>query len=643
MSTSIPITTDTLPSNVPKLEMKGTNWAIFSLRLQTAVEAKELWKQFNGTSPRPVSTSMKAPDGSVVVSPPDPDELAKWQKNKNLAKHLLFQRIPDSTALHVCNLPDVAAMWTEIMREYTEKGAYMQTDLCTKFLELKCPDNGDIHQFLDNLHAKRDELAAVGVSIEEKDYHSTIIQSLPNHLASFASGQLTTARLYSPTQTIDPDILISLIIEESECHNRKGGHNTHAKPKSKDGDEALSVVPGDSSHQGRGNGRGGRCGGNSNGQARQHLPCWNCGSRRDHFKADCTQPATDKSADSKALVVKGSAHVFAMDALTDPDSDLPDLLSLSDSDSDADEHENLHVSDADWFSEVGDDKDLPCSDELPSELAAHASDGCTNTPVIELFDSGSTRHISPYLDHFETLKSIPPKSFAAANKQHFDATAIGDMIIEVPNGVAVSQLRLTEVLFLPEVGYTLVSIGRLDELGYSITFADGICTICDPADDVIGQIPKSEQGLYHVIHEHNSGSANSAVETITVMELHRCMGHITPSVAYCLAENGLVSGVKVDLSSGEKVFCKLCVYAKATRKPIAKERQGEQAKEFAGEVHTDLWGPAPVETFGGRRYYISFTDDKTQSLTCIFCGRRARLLLHTKALSRGARPSMGPA
>ena len=286
---------------------------------------------------------------------------------------------------------------------------------------------------------------------------------------------------------------------------------------------------------------------------------------------------------------------------------------MSNSDSDADERENFNVSDADWFSEVGDDEDLPCSEDNIFELAAQASDACTNTaPVIELFDSGSTRHISPYRDRFETLKSIPPKSFAAANKQRFDATAVGDMIIEVLNGVAVSQLRLTEVLFSPEVGYTLVSIGRLDELGYSVTFADGICTICDPADDVIGQIPKSERGLYRVVHEHDSGSANSAVETITVMELHRRMGHIAPSVARRLAENGLVSGVKVDLSSGENVFCESCVYAKATRKPIAKERQGERAKEFAGEVHTDLWGPAPVETFGGRRYYISFTDDKTR-------------------------------
>jgi hypothetical protein len=77
-----------------------------------------------------------------------------------------------------------------------------------------------------------------------------------------------------------------------------------------------------------------------------------------------------------------------------------------------------------------------------------------------------------------------------------------------------------------------------------------------------------------------------------------------------LAEHGLVSGLKVDLSTDEPTFCESCVYAKAKRKPIEKERQGEHAKDFAGEVHTDLWGPAPVETYGGCRYYISFINDK---------------------------------
>ena len=141
-------------------------------------------------------------------------------------------------------------MWNEIACEYTEKGAYAQTDLQTKFLGSQCPVDGDVHQFLDDLRTKRDELAAVGVQIEEKDYRSTIIQSLPKYLASFASGQLATACLYSPTQTIDPDILISLIIEESERRGRKETRNLRSKQKARDSDEALAVAPGSFSSRG---------------------------------------------------------------------------------------------------------------------------------------------------------------------------------------------------------------------------------------------------------------------------------------------------------------------------------------------------------------------------------------------------------
>ncbi|KAG2758122.1 hypothetical protein P692DRAFT_201677203, partial [Suillus brevipes Sb2] len=53
---------------------------------------------------------------------------------------------------------------------------------------------------------------------------------------------------------------------------------------------------------------------------------------------------------------------------------------------------------------------------------------------VELYDSGTTHHISPYKARFETLSPIPPKPFVAANKQRFSATAMGELVVEVPNG-----------------------------------------------------------------------------------------------------------------------------------------------------------------------------------------------------------------
>jgi len=65
---------------------------------------------------------------------------------------------------------------------------------------------------------------------------------------------------------------------------------------------------------------------------------------------------------------------------------------------------------------------------------------------------------------------ILPKSFRAANKQCFSATGIGKLTVDLPNGIGSSKLELTEVLYYPEVRYTLVSVGNLDEKGYRLTF-----------------------------------------------------------------------------------------------------------------------------------------------------------------------------
>ena len=63
--------------------------------------------------------------------------------------------------------------------------------------------------------------------------------------------------------------------------------------------------------------------------------------------------------------------------------------------------------------------------------------------------------------------------------------------------------------------------------------------------------------------------------------------------------------------SGDSFFCKSCVYIKATWKLILKEQEGKHAKVFGGEVHSNLWGPVPLEFKGGKHYYITFTDDTT--------------------------------
>ena len=62
-----------------------------------------------------------------------------------------------------------------------------------QFLKLKLAKGADVCQFLDGLQMKKEELATVGVSIDNMDFWSMIIKSLPNPLANFALNQLIAA------------------------------------------------------------------------------------------------------------------------------------------------------------------------------------------------------------------------------------------------------------------------------------------------------------------------------------------------------------------------------------------------------------------------------------------------------------------
>ena len=73
----------------------------------------------------------------------------------------------------------------------------------------------------------------------------------------------------------------------------------------------------------------------------------------------------------------------------------------------------------------------------------------------------------------------------------------------------------------------------------------------------------------------------------------------------------MITGVRLEYSPMKNFFCASCVYAKATWKPALKVRESDRSEVIGGEVHSNLWGKPPVKSKGGKKYYVTFIDDKT--------------------------------
>lgn len=484
---------DVLPASVPKLDVSGGNWAIFSLRFQTAIQGKGLWGHFDGTVPCPVNSSAQTSSVAVQASgtpataaatppldthPTPPTipmtpvpvgtsaEIDTWKRNEGIARALLAQRLPDSTFVVTSTCATVKLMWDAIVRDYTYKSAFSQAHLRREFMTARCPDKGDVRAFLNDLRAKKVELSAVGVNISDDDYQSAIIQSLPRWLASYASNQLSAARLHTSLQhTIDPDVLITLVCDEWEQTRPVGKGGSR-----QEGDDALAFEAGGKGEKGKEKGKG---------KGKAKGPCWDCSG--DHWKRDCPNKK-DKKGGSGNTPTKPNTSVNAVEE-EDDCSFMVEELSEGETDSSWIELEER--SDGSWtegefakeFEDWSDEEFDIVAEESATEEIINVSAPISTR--IEVFDSGATAHISPYRDEFSTFESISPRPLRAANKQAFSAVGKGEVILDLPNGATSSQLHLSEVLYSPEAGYTLVSIGRLNDAGFKTTFANGKCIIRD--------------------------------------------------------------------------------------------------------------------------------------------------------------------
>ena len=98
---------------------------------------------------------------------------------------------------------------------------------------------------------------------------------------------------------------------------------------------------------------------------------------------------------------------------------------------------------------------------------------------------------------------------------------------------------------------------------------------------------------------------------LTLLEMHRRMGHIAPDAVRKLVEDKQVVGVELEDDGEEMGTCKSCEFVKTMKKRVRKEREEPLAEKFGDEIHSNIWGPATTETIHHQKYYPSFTDDST--------------------------------
>ena len=655
MSTSTKLGDEFL--RIPKLEVSGTNWVIFKDRFTWALDARSILDHIDGTGEEPkdpISSEIRA---AVSTRPLTEDqkkletewkkELKEWRQGEAIAKQQIASSIPDSLFMKVRAKGTAYEIWKELGGHFEKRSKMVSIDLRRRLQEIRCADKGDITEHLATLRTMRENLASMGEELTDNDFYAIIMGSLPTSYDSYLSALNATSSVLG--KTLSADDLMLAITEEFERRALK------SKGKSKEENAAFHV--GDSKKDKKPKRKG---------------ECHNCG-KKGHWTRDCyaegggkegegpkqkdkkdKEKGKDKDKGKKketAAAAKESdkddkpnkeeeawmAMVMEDEWETSDDEEIPTCLIEEDEPIDNSPDHILNLPDLfdgideslDGPDEIVTDVDqqfIAESDIVRTNIEAAYLVGTeeTRSTEVDLYDSGTSRHMSGFRHRLFNFVDTDPVPIITADKRSFSAKGKGDMYIYLPNrDKPNSRILLKDVLYAPRMGITLVSISKIASSGSTVVFTGNACRIYSKDREIVGEI-KVKGGLYRVYTSRHKASAyatEDAPQTLSVDELHRRLGHVSHDRAKLLVKKGLVEGVTLEEGS-ETVVCESCEWAKGNRKKMSKVREDERRTAVGEEIHSDLWGKAEVESINRKLYYVSFTDDYSRYTNIYFLHKK---------------------
>ena len=249
---------------------------------------------------------------------------------------------------------------------------------------------------------------------------------------------------------------------------------------------------------------------------------------------------------------------------------------------------------------IADLQDMVNQVHLPSSSASNIALSTTSgTFPTCLLDFACCNHMtySPNVIPSHTSTSLPTIYTAPGSPMH--VSHLGN--------VSTPALYVSNVYQIPKFTHNLLSIGQLTELGFSLTFSStGVVVQDSQMGHIVGTARKVGRLLelifLHLLSSRISTSAISGQSTSSLALWHSRLGHASISRVKQLVSKGLLGSV-----SNKSFDCMPCQFGKETALPF-NDSVSHVLSSF-DLIHSGVWGPSPISTPGGSRYFIIFVDD----------------------------------
>lgn len=283
-------------------------------------------------------------------------------------------------------------------------------------------------------------------------------------------------------------------------------------------------------------------------------------------------------------------------------------------------HNNISNRDANFLSfDQQPQNQYPDSNQQSSEtgeqvrfgLMSNGEIGSSSTTTWYL-DSGATGHMTNNRNNicnFQELNKMIKLSDYSAHR------VLGKGSVEVNAKVNDKnrEFVLNDVEYVPSFQVNLLSLSKIESLGYKVTLQDGYCSITTK-DGQLLLTSKRQNMLYPVeliskgSHAYSSITDMSSTSTSTTifkaddpqyeaMLWHHRLGHLNNSHTQQLKKPTI----------SDHTICRTCAITKQSRTPFPKA-SASITTAILDLVHTDVCGPV-IRDMNGNQYFMTIIDD----------------------------------
>ncbi|KAG2758708.1 Retrovirus-related Pol polyprotein from transposon TNT 1-94 [Phytophthora cactorum] len=231
-----------------------------------------------------------------------------------------------------------------------------------------------------------------------------------------------------------------------------------------------------------------------------------------------------------------------------------------------------------------------------------------------LVDSGATQHMTYSKEYMKNFKKITPVDVHLADDGVVQALGTGDIVMSMRTPRGMKKGVLTNVWYIPKLSRNLFSVGRFTKDVGPVTFeSDGCFAETKGLKWKLGA--REGKGLFKLCmtpmmpDEANVASSKDRKGDTTSYLWQLRLGHIGHGGLDAIVKKGYGTGINMT-SAKQWELCDGCALGKQTRVSYMKSSPN-RAKQVLEVIHSDVCGPMQTSTFSGKRYFVTFTDDKS--------------------------------